>query len=123
MLSAEALDYRGTVAALVRRGHAVPPRLADRLAITLLAYPPDTRARDMDNLAKQTIDALGAAGVFLNDAQIDAVAIFRGPPKKGGGEIRVSVEAYDPTRAFGALAAAGITESALAPGILVGAAP
>ena len=43
------------------------------LMVELLAYPPDGRRRDLDNLAKVSFDALEDAGVFDNDCQIKRI--------------------------------------------------
>jgi len=61
------------------------PRLGDaRLRVAVLAYPPDRRRRDLDNLPKGLLDALGHAGVYDDDSQIDDLRIKRGLPIKGG---------------------------------------
>ena len=41
--------------------------------IVIIAYPPDTRRRDIDNIIKPCIDALKLAGLFEDDSQIDAI--------------------------------------------------
>jgi crossover junction endodeoxyribonuclease RusA len=41
-----------------------------RLAVTVDAYPPDRRRRDLDNLGKALFDALGKAGLYHDDSQI-----------------------------------------------------
>lgn len=90
LMSAEGRAYRKAVDAVVRQAKA---RLCwtGRLRIEVLAYPPDRRARDIDNLFKAVLDALQASGVFMNDSQIDALEILRGDPVKGG-SIVVRVE-------------------------------
>lgn len=42
-------------------------RIAGPFKLTLLAVPPDKRHRDLDNLLKASLDALGHAGVIEND--------------------------------------------------------
>lgn len=68
-------------------------RLSGRLAVTLELYPPDHRARDVDNYAKGTLDALTHAGVWLDDEQIDQLHILRRAVTKGGGYVQVTIEA------------------------------
>lgn len=58
--------------------------LMGRLSITIKAYPPDRRARDLDNVLKILIDSLADAGQFLNDSQIDKLLIERMEVIKGG---------------------------------------
>lgn len=66
--------------------HAKAPglKLTGRLAINVLASPPDKRARDLDNLLKPTLDALMYAGLYEDDSQFDAIFIRRGQVIKGG---------------------------------------
>ena len=55
-----------------------------RLAVSIRAYPPDRRRRDLDNLNKSVLDALEHAGAYVNDSQIDDLRIYRGPMIEGG---------------------------------------
>ena len=58
--------------------------LACRLRVRLVAYPPDRRRRDIDNLCKSVLDSMQAAGVYLDDSQIDELTIIRASVEKGG---------------------------------------
>lgn len=49
----------------------------DRLYMTIEAYPPDKRRRDLDNILKSLLDSLQYAGVYEDDSQIDKLAITR----------------------------------------------
>lgn len=49
----------------------------DRLKLSILAYPPDRRKRDLDNLFKSVLDSLQHATVFVDDSQIDELSIKR----------------------------------------------
>lgn len=51
----------------------------DRLSVLILAYPPDRRKRDLDNLFKSLMDSLQHAGVYHDDSQIDELSIKRMP--------------------------------------------
>lgn len=55
-----------------------------RLVLTLNAFMPDRRKRDLDNLCKATLDALQYACVFDDDAQIDMLTVIRRGIAKGG---------------------------------------
>jgi len=44
--------------------------ITDVLELTLYAYPPDKRKRDLDNLAKLVLDSLQYAGIIPNDNQV-----------------------------------------------------
>ena len=50
-----------------------------RLNVQIIAYPPDKRKRDLDNLFKCVLDSLQYAQVFTDDNQIDSLSIIRMP--------------------------------------------
>lgn len=87
-ISEKGRQYRQAVAdqVLVQRGAKL---LAGRLSVSVLANPPDKRARDLDNCFKALLDSLTKAGVWLDDAQVDHLQITRGPV---GGMVKVRVE-------------------------------
>lgn len=58
-----------------------------RLAVDIIANPPDHRKRDIDNLFKAVLDGLAHAGVYANDEQIDDLRIRRGVVGKPGGVV------------------------------------
>jgi len=62
-----------------------------RLAVRILAYMPDKRRRDLDNVLKAALDALTHAGVWADDSQVDSLLIERAPVL--GGMLKVEVEA------------------------------
>lgn len=88
LISEKGRQYRAAVAdqVLIQRG---AKQLAGRLAVAIVAHVPDKRRRDLDNLLKSTLDSLTHAGVWLDDQQIDALSISRGPI---GGLLQVSVQ-------------------------------
>lgn len=55
-----------------------------RLAVRLMACPPDRRVRDLDNVLKASLDAITHAGVIEDDKHIDDLHITRESPMKGG---------------------------------------
>lgn len=57
ILSADARAYRGQVLACTAEQHAAR-HAGQRLAVQIVAYPPDRRARDLDNLPKGILDSL-----------------------------------------------------------------
>jgi crossover junction endodeoxyribonuclease RusA len=76
LISEQGRKYRGKVLnQLTVEGHQ--HKLADRLSVAILCYPPDRRRRDLDNVLKAALDALVFAGVMLDDSQIDRLAIER----------------------------------------------
>jgi len=64
---------------------------SERLRISIHAFPPDKRKRDIDNLFKAVLDGLSYACVFDDDSQIDRLSIERHAVEKGG-RLLVSIE-------------------------------
>jgi crossover junction endodeoxyribonuclease RusA len=64
--------------------YRVPKLGKARLEMKVVIYPRDRRKQDIDNRIKALWDALGNAGVFDDDEQIDVLHIERGEIKKGG---------------------------------------
>lgn len=58
-------DYRANVQAIALETRSVAP--AGFLGVKVVAYPPDRRARDLDNLWKAILDALVKADVIGSD--------------------------------------------------------
>lgn len=74
----------------------------ERLAVEIIAHPPDRRQRDLDNLLKAPLDSLEYARLFENDNQIDDLHIRRAAPEKPGHVIvRVRAFADAPLLSFG----------------------
>lgn len=55
-----------------------------RADVSIIAYMPDNRRRDLDNLLKASLDAIVSAGVIEDDSHIDRLKIERGEVIKGG---------------------------------------
>lgn len=55
-----------------------------KIALEIVAYPPDRRRRDLDNLLKAPLDALTHAAVWADDSQIRRIVIEFGEVRKGG---------------------------------------
>lgn len=81
LVSAEGRQYRQNVYAAVLVQRAVR-KFAGRLRVTVIAFPPDKRKRDLDNLLKSSLDAMTHAGVWMDDSQIDDLRICRQSPLK-----------------------------------------
>jgi crossover junction endodeoxyribonuclease RusA len=74
-ISAEGKAYRDTVRDVLAAGRA--QTLSGRVAVTIVANPPDRRKRDLDNVLKALLDALTHAGLWTDDEQIDDLRIVR----------------------------------------------
>lgn len=81
-ISKEGKAYREEVGWLLRK--VQPKKMLDRLQVTVLAYPPDRRARDLDNLLKSLLDSLAHGGAYENDNQVDEITIKRCIPVVNG---------------------------------------
>lgn len=91
ILSSAGRDYRTrALHALIPQPRPATP-LQDRLSVTITAYPPDRRRRDLDNLPKGVLDLLTHGGVYADDSQIDRLLIVRGPVERGG-TVTVDIE-------------------------------
>ena len=69
----------------------------DRLRVTIFAYPPDNRRRDLDNLGKLLLDGLEKAGAYENDGQIDQLTYVRCWVEKPG-RVEVVLRNISPNR-------------------------
>ena len=95
LLSERGRAYHTTVWEVVKRtmpGHA--PILGP-LVVTLTAFPPDKRRRDLDNLPKVVLDSLTKAGVWKDDSQIQRLTIQWGAFWPGGA-LDVEIEELAP---------------------------
>jgi crossover junction endodeoxyribonuclease RusA len=84
-LTKEAVNYKhvvGYIVACARLQGAFPKEI--QLDFNLLAYPPDNRKRDLDNLAKIVCDALQDAKLYTNDSQIKLIHMEMLTIRKGG---------------------------------------
>lgn len=68
---------------------ALGKRVRNRAVVTIQAFRPDNRRRDLDNLLKAVLDALTAAEVWDDDSQITDLRIYWGPDI--GGYLKVSI--------------------------------
>lgn len=99
LISADGRLYRQRVEVAVNPVLRDGPPLAGRLSVILTAYPPDLRKRDLDNLAKATLDALTHAGAWGDDSQIDDLRIIRGGKAGDGGRMVVEISEMPAMRA------------------------
>lgn len=87
LLAADAIDTQ-----------RVPRRsLNGRLAVSAIAYPPDARVRDLDNLWKSALDVLKHCNVITDDGHIDDLHVRRGHQVKEGS---FSIEISEISAAF-----------------------
>jgi crossover junction endodeoxyribonuclease RusA len=83
ILSKKGRDYRtAVITAVLLNGR--PKTFAGRLTLDVMLYPPDLRRRDLDNVCKSLLDALGKALIYEDDSQVDDLRIRRGKVTKPG---------------------------------------
>lgn len=92
-ISAAGRKYKAEVSDYVNE-YRVPKLGNARLEMKVVIYPRDRRKQDIDNRIKALWDALGDAGVFDDDEQIDVLIIERGEIKKSGG-VLVMIDILD----------------------------
>ena len=83
LLSSDGRAYKKKVKRLFEESSVIPFGVDDRLAVTMYAFPPDRRARDLDNLFKLVFDAMQPLPI-PDDSQIDVITMARGGVKPGG---------------------------------------
>lgn len=91
LISADGRAYRKRVGLEVMLQKVPRDVFSTRLSLAIIAEPPDRRVRDLDNLLKPTLDCLQATRVIENDSLIDQLTICRGPPRKEGGQLLITV--------------------------------
>ena len=87
----EAKAYRRDVGWLCS---AAPRFGSAQLTLTIIAFPPDNRRRDLDNIEKVLIDSLMHAGLFDDDSQIVEKHSYKKEPRKPHGAVMVVLSEY-----------------------------
>jgi crossover junction endodeoxyribonuclease RusA len=89
LISAKGREYRQAVASqvLIQRG---AKHFDYALQVTIEAFRPDRRRRDLDNLLKAILDSLTHAGVMEDDCLIVDLRIYWA--EEIGGYVKVTIE-------------------------------
>ncbi|MDX1538842.1 RusA family crossover junction endodeoxyribonuclease [Arsukibacterium sp.] len=95
LISEKGRRFRADVRSCVLLAKAAR-QYSGRLQVQVSLHPADARRRDIDNCLKSLLDALGHAGVYLDDSQIDALSVCR-KYNKPGGECVVRIMLLDST--------------------------
>ena len=88
-ISEKGRAYRKAVAdqVLIQRGNK---HYEGKVKMTIEAFRPDKRKRDLDNLLKAPLDALTHAGVYMDDQLIVDLRIYWA--EDDGGYLKVKIE-------------------------------
>ena len=93
-------QYRIDCLAAMLQQRGCGRRLKGRLRLTIGAYMPDRRVRDLDNIQKALLDGMKHGGLYHDDGQIDYLTIVRMPVLPPHGLIRVVAEYVEDTPLF-----------------------
>jgi crossover junction endodeoxyribonuclease RusA len=83
-LSVVGKEYRLEAQAAIAEQGVPRNSLHGRLVVTAIAYPPDARTRDLDNLWKSALDVLKHNQVIADDGHIDDLHVKRAHQVKDG---------------------------------------
>jgi crossover junction endodeoxyribonuclease RusA len=89
LISAQGRKYREAIIQQVWLEGKIK-RITGDLMVTIEAFRPDERRRDLDNLLKSTLDALAHAGLYEDDSQIKDLRIYWAAEK--GGKLNITIE-------------------------------
>ena len=64
-----------------------------KLKVTIEAWRPDNRRRDLDNLLKAVLDSMGHAGLYIDDSLIVDLRIYWAA--EIGGMLKIKIEELD----------------------------
>lgn len=92
IISKAGREYRQAVSSLIQGSW----RYTKSVKVTITAYRPDNRKRDLDNLLKATLDSLTYAGIWEDDSQIVDLRIVWGDIVAG--MLKVEIESVDDPR-------------------------
>lgn len=87
-ISKRGLEFRAQSQLSVPTDHKT---IEGRCDVYIAFYAPDKRRRDLDNIAKATLDFLTHAKIYNDDSQIDKLTIERMPVIKNDGHIVVTI--------------------------------
>jgi crossover junction endodeoxyribonuclease RusA len=90
LISEAGRKYRKDVSSLIG-AFGMRKALACELSVSIIAYPPDRRRRDLDNILKSLLDSCTHAGLWLDDSQIGRLTISRSRMVHPGGQVSLYV--------------------------------
>jgi len=94
LISEKGRAYRQAVLAAVLEQR--PGKAAGRISVEVLAFAPDRRKRDTDNLLKALFDGITHAGVWADDSQIRRHTVEFDDEVLPGGQVIVFISEFKP---------------------------
>jgi len=91
LISKEGREYKKIIKEIIDGLPNKVETLEGRLIVVISLHAPTRRKYDLDNRCKALLDSLEEAGVFLNDEQIDVLAVRRGEYFKNDGKAFVTI--------------------------------
>lgn len=70
--------------------------LPERVRLEVVAWVPDNRKRDLDNIMKPIQDAMIQANLLVDDSQIDQLFVYRGEKVGPNGQLYIRVSESAP---------------------------
>ena len=80
LISKKGREYRKTVELICAKKHI--SKITSKISVRILAFVPDRRRRDCDNLLKGILDSMEHGGVYEDDSQVRELSIKMMPPSK-----------------------------------------
>jgi crossover junction endodeoxyribonuclease RusA len=75
-----------------------PLPITGRIAVDAVAYMPDARTRDLDNIWKPMLDCLTHRGIWRDDSDIDDLRIRRGGIDKANPRVELTITKIEEAR-------------------------
>lgn len=90
LLSRQGREYRQEA---VRAAHSAERWGRRHVAVSIRAFVPDARRRDLDNLLKASLDALAHARVYEDDSQVRRLLVEHAGIDRANPRLEVCIEA------------------------------
>lgn len=88
-LSRQGEEFRKAAVVAARNQGVSARRVDGPVSVTIAAYPPNRRRRDVDNILKATLDAITHIGIWDDDSQVETLYVRRMLPEA---EARVEID-------------------------------
>ena len=93
LISKDGRQYREAIVSRFRSESVTPfPGPVD---LTMDAYPPDNRRRDLDNLLKCLLDSFTYGGLYRDDSQVQKLTITKRETMPPGGKVFIKIKDYE----------------------------